>query len=96
MSTNKMWGGRFESGPAAIMREITPSIDFDKRLAAEDLAGSRAHCRMLATEGIISKDDGQPFWTGLPLSRKKSPRANSSSSASWKTFISISKPGWPN
>ena len=41
MSTNKMWGGRFESGPAAIMREITPSIDFDKRLAGEDLAGSR-------------------------------------------------------
>ena len=36
-----MWGGRFESGPAAIMREITPSIDFDKRLAGEDLAGTQ-------------------------------------------------------
>ncbi len=67
MSTNKMWGGRFESGPAAIMREITPSIDFDKRLAAEDLAGSRAHCRMLANEGIISKDDGQKILDGLTL-----------------------------
>src|SRR6201989_3197658 len=65
MSSNKMWGGRFESGPAAIMREITPSIDFDKRLAAEDLAGSRAHCRMLAHEGIISKDDGQAILDGL-------------------------------
>src|SRR6478735_11679247 len=65
MSTNKMWGGRFESGPAAIMREITPSIDFDKRLAGEDLAGSRAHCRMLANEGIISKDDGQSILAGL-------------------------------
>jgi argininosuccinate lyase len=65
MSTNKMWGGRFASGPAAIMREITPSIDFDKRLAGEDLAGSRAHCRMLATEGIISKDDGQAILGGL-------------------------------
>src|SRR5215469_1919585 len=65
MSTNKMWGGRFDSGPAAIMREITPSIDFDKRLAAEDLAGSRAHCRMLANEGIISKDDGQAILDGL-------------------------------
>src|ERR1700735_1453435 len=53
-----MGGGRFATGPADIMREITPSIDFDKRLAAEDLAGSRAHCRMLASEGIISKDDG--------------------------------------
>src|SRR5476649_492472 len=65
MSTNKMWGGRFESGPAAIMREITPSIDFDKRLAGEDLAGSKAHCRMLASEGIISKEDGLTILDGL-------------------------------
>jgi argininosuccinate lyase len=71
MSTNKMWGGRFESGPAAIMREITPSIDFDKRLAAEDLAGSRAHCRMLASEGIISKDDGQAILDGLSVIEKE-------------------------
>ncbi|HEX3756944.1 MAG TPA: argininosuccinate lyase [Rhizomicrobium sp.] len=65
MSTNKMWGGRFEAGPAAIMREITPSIDFDKRLAAEDLAGSRAHARMLANEGIISKEDAAAILSGL-------------------------------
>jgi argininosuccinate lyase len=71
MSTNKMWGGRFEAGPAAIMREITPSIDFDKRLAAEDLAGSRAHCRMLANEGIISKDDGQAILDGLTKIEKE-------------------------
>ena len=71
MSTNKMWGGRFESGPAAILREITPSIDFDKRLAAEDIAGSRAHCRMLATEGIISKDDGQAILGGLDTIEKE-------------------------
>ena len=71
MSTNKMWGGRFESGPAAIMREITPSIDFDKRLAGEDLAGSRAHARMLATEGIISKDDGQAILKGLDQIEKE-------------------------
>ena len=71
MSTNKMWGGRFEAGPAAIMREITPSIDFDKRLAAEDLAGSRAHCRMLANEGIISKDDGLAILDGLTAIEKE-------------------------
>src|SRR6202142_1560379 len=71
MSSNKMWGGRFESGPAAIMREITPSIDFDKRLAAEDLAGSRAHCRMLASEGIISKDDGKAILDGLTVIEKE-------------------------
>src|SRR5258708_28922812 len=66
-----MGGGRFEAGPAAIMREITPSIDFDKRLAAEDLAGSRAHCRMLANEGIISKDDGQAILNGLGTIEKE-------------------------
>jgi argininosuccinate lyase len=66
-----MWGGRFEAGPAAIMREITPSIDFDKRLAAEDLAGSRAHCRMLANEGIISKDDGKAILDGLTVIEKE-------------------------
>ncbi len=71
MSSNKMWGGRFESGPADIMREITPSIDFDKRLAAEDLAGSRAHCRMLAAERIISKDDGQAILAGLDAIEKE-------------------------
>ncbi len=66
-----MWGGRFESGPAAIMREITPSIDFDKRLAGEDLAGSRAHCRMLASEGIISKDDARAILDGLTKIEKE-------------------------
>ena len=65
MSTNKMWGGRFASGPADIMREITPSIDFDKRLAAEDLQGSRAHVRMLAGEGIVPKADAELILKGL-------------------------------
>ena len=65
MTANKMWGGRFESGPAQIMREITPSIDFDKRLAGEDLAGSRAHMRMLAVQGIITKVDAEAILKGL-------------------------------
>jgi argininosuccinate lyase len=65
MTANKMWGGRFETGPAQIMREITPSIDFDKRLAGEDLAGSRAHVRMLALQGIIAKVDAEAILKGL-------------------------------
>ncbi len=65
MSSNKMWGGRFDAAPSDIMGQITPSIDFDKRLAGEDIAGSRAHCRMLATEKIISIDDGQAILEGL-------------------------------
>ena len=66
-----MWGGRFESGPAEIMREITPSIDFDKRLAKEDLAGSKAHVRMLGAEGIVSKDDAKAILEGLTQIEKE-------------------------
>ncbi len=60
-----MWGGRFAAGPAEIMREITPSIDFDKRMAREDLAGSKAHVRMLSGEGIIPKEDASAILLGL-------------------------------
>ena len=50
---NSLWGGRFAGGPAAIMRRINASIDFDKRLYAEDIAGSQAHCAMLVAQKII-------------------------------------------
>src|SRR3569833_557912 len=71
MSTNKMWGGRFESGPAAIMREIFFSFVFVLCLVGEDFVGSRAHCRMLASEGIISKDDAQAILNGLTQIEKE-------------------------
>lgn len=60
-----MWGGRFAAGPAAIMEEINVSIDFDKRLAAQDLAGSRAHAQMLVAKGILSQEDGAAIARGL-------------------------------
>ncbi|MEA2946799.1 MAG: argininosuccinate lyase [Alphaproteobacteria bacterium] len=62
-----MWGGRFEKGPASAMEDITPSIDFDKRLAAQDLAGSRAHVRMLAARGIVGAADRDAILGGLDL-----------------------------
>ena len=63
--TNKMWGGRFKSGPDAIMLEINASIGFDKRLYAQDIAGSKAHAAMLAQQGIISKSDAREITRGL-------------------------------
>ena len=63
--TNKMWGGRFEHGPSAIMAEINASIDFDQRLYAQDIAGSKAHAAMLAKQGIISKSDAAAIAKGL-------------------------------
>ena len=63
--TNKMWGGRFKSGPDAIMQEINASVGFDKRLYAQDIAGSKAHAAMLAQQGIISKSDAKEITRGL-------------------------------
>ena len=63
--TNKMWGGRFQAGPDAIMEEINASIGFDKRLFAQDIAGSKAHAAMLAKQGIISKSDAAEIRKGL-------------------------------
>ncbi len=63
--TKTMWGGRFSEGPDAIMQEINASIDFDKALFAEDIAGSQAHARMLADQGIISAEDAKQIVAGL-------------------------------
>jgi argininosuccinate lyase len=63
--TNKMWGGRFQSGPDAIMEEINASIGFDRRLFRQDIAGSKAHAAMLAKQGIISKSDAAEIRKGL-------------------------------
>ncbi|WP_279110782.1 argininosuccinate lyase [Bartonella apis] len=64
-SSNRMWGGRFASGPAAIMEEINASIDFDKKLYKEDIKGSSAHAAMLAAQGIISAADYDEIEKGL-------------------------------
>ncbi|MBM3542416.1 MAG: argininosuccinate lyase, partial [Alphaproteobacteria bacterium] len=63
--TSAVWGGRFAAGPAAVMEAINGSLAFDRRLAAEDLAGSRAHCAMLVRRGIISRRDGNAILRGL-------------------------------
>ena len=65
MSANKMWGGRFSQGPSAIMQEINASIDFDKRMYAQDIIGSIAHAKMLAKQGIISEKDKDDILEGL-------------------------------
>lgn len=64
-AANAMWGGRFASGPDAIMTAINASIGFDRRLAAQDIAGSRAHAAMLAATGIVSDSDAQAIREGL-------------------------------
>jgi argininosuccinate lyase len=63
--SNKMWGGRFTSGPDEVMEEINASIDFDRHLYAQDIAASKAHAQMLAKQGIIAADDAQKITHGL-------------------------------
>jgi argininosuccinate lyase len=63
--SNKMWGGRFTSGPGAIMEEINASIDFDRHLYRQDIAASKAHADMLAKQGIITTDDAKKIAQGL-------------------------------
>ena len=64
-AANTMWGGRFASGPDAIMTAINASIGFDQRLYAQDIAGSRAHAAMLAACGIITDSDAAAIREGL-------------------------------
>ena len=63
--SNAMWGGRFASGPDAIMEAINASIDFDQRMARQDIEGSRAHAAMLAQQGIITHNDADAIREGL-------------------------------
>ncbi len=60
-----MWGGRFAAGPGALMQAINVSIDFDQRLATQDIAGSKAHSDMLAAQGIITTGNRDAIHKGL-------------------------------
>src|SRR5580658_3610676 len=62
---HSLWGGRFSAKPGALMQAINVSIGFDRRLAGEDLAGSKAHVAMLGAQGIISADDQAAILKGL-------------------------------
>ena len=62
---NTMWGGRYALGPAEIMEKINASIGFDKKLYAQDIAGSLAHADMLVAQGILTAKDGRAIKQGL-------------------------------
>ncbi|MET9632622.1 argininosuccinate lyase [Lentzea sp. NPDC006480] len=51
---SSLWGGRFESGPAEAMARLSLSTHFDWRLAPYDIAGSRAHARVLHAAGLLT------------------------------------------
>ena len=60
-----LWGGHFDTDPAPLMAQINASIGFDKRLYAQDIAGSAAHARMLAAAGILTVEERDAILAGL-------------------------------
>jgi argininosuccinate lyase len=53
----RLWGGRFEGGPAAALAALSVSVHFDWRLAPYDLMSSRAHARVLHRAGLLDDDE---------------------------------------
>lgn len=61
----KLWGGRFSAKAASILDEFNASLPFDNKLYAQDIAGSIAHCKMLAKQGILSEEERDLIIRGL-------------------------------
>ena len=64
MST-KMWGGRFGEGTGALMEAYSESVSYDRRMYRQDIAGSKAHARMLGKRGILTGDETERIVAGL-------------------------------
>jgi len=62
---NKLWGGRFSKGTAASVEQFTASIHYDCRLYRHDIAGSKAHAKMLAEQGLITREECDQILAGL-------------------------------
>ena len=60
-----LWGGRFEDAPAEFTQEFGASLPVDKRMWESDIAGSKAHAKMLAKQDIISEKDAEDIRSGL-------------------------------
>ncbi|GAA3727850.1 argininosuccinate lyase [Streptomyces tremellae] len=69
MSSNngdvRLWGGRFADGPADALARLSASVHFDWRLAPYDIAGSRAHARVLHKAGLLTADELTEMLAGL-------------------------------
>ena len=60
-----LWHGRFEGGPAEALQALNDSLPFDRRMFREDIAGSRAHVRMLSSVGLMSEVDSEAVLAAL-------------------------------
>ncbi|RLA51732.1 MAG: argininosuccinate lyase, partial [Gammaproteobacteria bacterium] len=63
--TSKLWGGRFSEATDAFVQRFTASVEFDQRMAGEDIAGSLAHAEMLCTVGVLNNEELVEIVQGL-------------------------------
>src|SRR5579859_831672 len=61
----RLWGGRFEGGPADALARLSLSVHFDWRLARYDLLASRAHARMLHRAGLLTDEEADAMLAAL-------------------------------
>ena len=63
--SNKLWGGRFTESTDEFVQTFTASVNFDQRMAQQDIACSRAHARMLGSVGVLTEKDVTDILRGL-------------------------------
>ena len=63
--TSKLWGGRFNESTDSFVQHFTASVNFDQRMAAEDIAGSLAHADMLCAAGVLTAQELDEIRRGL-------------------------------
>jgi len=69
--SEKPWGGRFKESTSLAVEAYTESISFDSVLYAQDIAGSKAHARMLGEQGIITREEAETLRAGLDKVKKE-------------------------
>lgn len=70
-STNQQWGGRFSEATDAFVQQFTASVDFDQKMAEQDINGSIAHATMLTEVGVLSADEKTQIIQGLEEIRQE-------------------------
>lgn len=78
----KLWGGRFSGGVDPLMEKFNESLSVDRRMAAEDCAGSRAYARALARAGLLSAEEASALVEGLAVVE-----------AEWASNSFVTRPG---
>lgn len=68
---NQQWGGRFSEATDAFVAEFTASVDFDQKMAEQDINGSIAHATMLSEVGVLTADEKQQIIDGLEEIRQE-------------------------